>query len=180
MKKNEGKISLLSFIIGLVILIIIVVIIGLIIVTKKNDDNNEIINNTTNTNISENETSSNIVENTQYLNIGAVSEDVTELLKEDGKKIEDTEVIEKIEAIINSGKEHQFNNAFGVEIHAFIEFYLKSGDKVTVYAIDQLEMEGEESGNYIMVYKNDNENEKKIYKTDEAIAAYIQKVYNAQ
>lgn len=55
--------------------------------------------------------------------------------------------------------------------------HLKNGNKITIAAIDNFEMEGETKGNYIMVTINNNENDKKIYKIEDKLEAYFDELY---
>lgn len=92
-------------------------------------------------------------------------------------KIEDTEIINKIQNIVNSAVEHEFCGAFGFDMPPYAVCHLKNGNKITIAAVDNFEMEGETKGNYIMVTVNNDEDNKKIYKIEDKLEAYFEELY---
>ena len=118
------------------------------------------------------------LENIRYLEVSIEDKESGQAMYKKPVKIENRDVMNKLEIMINSGIEHQFNGAFGLDILPYANFYLENGDKVTVSAIDNFEMQGEESGNYILVTINDNADDKKAYKVQERIGVYFTNLYD--
>lgn len=118
------------------------------------------------------------LENIKYMDVTIEDELSGQAMYKEPVKIENRKVHNELEEIINSGIEHQFNGAFGLDILPIANFYLENGDKVTVSAVDNFEMQGEESGNYIFVTINDDSNNKKIYKVIEKVQEYFTNLYD--
>lgn len=119
-----------------------------------------------------------ILENIRYMDVTIEDELSGQAMYKEPVKIENRKVIKELETIINSGIEHQFNGAFGLDILPYANFYLENGDKVTISAVDNFEMQGEESGNYIFVMINDNSDNKTSYKVQERIGEYFTNLYD--
>ena len=161
------------------IIIIIVAVIGGILFLCNNYGMN--VNNYKEKNdniIQDNETSRKIIENVKYMEVTIEDEEAVGAEYKDFVKIENTEIIEELVNMINQGKKHNFNEAFSFDIPPYANFYLENGDKITIVAIDDFGMEGEESGNYIIVTINNDEANKKIYKVQDKIADGFTKLYN--
>lgn len=174
--KNK-KILLGIFTIFLIIIVILAC--GLIcfkieILKPTNDQNsiNDIKNNVSNNNESK------IIENTKYIEITVGDEKAEELKYKSLIKIEDRDIISELEKMINLGKEHNFDNAFGLDIPPYAIFHLENGNKIKVVAVDNLEMDSDKGGNYILVTINEDEENKKIYKVQDEIETYFTKLYN--
>lgn len=118
------------------------------------------------------------LENIRYMDITIEDKVSGQAMYKEPVKIENRHIINELETIINSGIEHRFNGTFGLDVLPLANFYLENRDKVTISAVDNFEMQGEESGNYIFVTINDNSNNKKIYKVKEKIGEYFTNLYD--
>lgn len=118
------------------------------------------------------------LENIRYMEVTIEDNLSGQAMYKETIKIENRKVLNELEQMINSGIEHQFNGAFGLDILPLANFYLENGDKVTISAVDNFEMQGEESGNYIFVTINDDSNNKKVYKVQEKIGEYFTNLYD--
>ena len=119
-----------------------------------------------------------ILENIRYMEVTIEDELSGEAMYKEPVKIENIKIFSELEQIINSGIEHQFNGAFGVDILPYANFYIENGDKVTILAVDNFKMQGEESVNYIFVTINDDSSNKKVYKVQEKIGEYFTNLYD--
>lgn len=117
-------------------------------------------------------------ENVMYFEVSIEDELSGQAMYKEPVKIENVNIIKELEKIINSGIEHDFNGAFGLDMPPYANFYLDNGDKVQVVALDDFGMQGEESGNYILVTINDDSDNKKTYKVDEKLGEYFTNLYD--
>lgn len=118
------------------------------------------------------------LENIRYLEVSIEDTELGQAMYKEPVKIENQDVMKELEKIINSGIEHNFNGAFGLDMPPVANFYLENGDKVIISAVDNLEMQGEEKGNYIFVTINDDFDNKKAYKVQEKIGEYFTNLYD--
>lgn len=118
------------------------------------------------------------LEDVMYLEVSIEDELSGQAMYKEPVKIENINIIKELETIINSGIKHDFNGTFGLDMPPYANFYLGNGDKVTVSAVDNFEMQGEESGNYILVTINDDSNNKKTYKVNEKVGEYFKNLYD--
>lgn len=165
-------------VIFLIIIIIVAVIGGILFLCNNYGMNGNNYKEKNDNIIQDNETSRKIIENVKYMEVTIEDEEAVGAEYKDFVKIENTEIIEELVNMINQGKKHNFNGAFSFDIPPYANFYLENGDKITIVAIDDFGMEGEESGNYIIVTINNDEANKKKYKVQDKIADFFTKLYN--
>ena len=118
---------------------------------------------------------SKILEDVKYFEVTIPDEDAKEEgIYEDFIKIDDFEKINELQNMINTAVEHEFYGAFGLYSLPYSIFHMSNGEEITISAMGNFEMEGEECGNYIIVMTNDD---KKVYKVNENIEKYFVNLY---
>lgn len=180
-KENKKKISLATYVVSLIIMLAIIV--GLIFVIVRGDANKDVTGNvignlSSEENIIE-DTSNKINSNIEYIKIQLEDTKADGLAHTNPVKINDENVISKLEGIINLGTEYEPKSTAWPDISPLITFGLENGETYKGFTASFINSIEEDKGNYITIFNNrDEEGTKITYKISTDLEAYVTNLYN--
>ena len=125
-----------------------------------------------------------LISGTQYVEISIEDTEAQGLALTTPVKITEKNIIKRLEGQVNKGIEYEPRSTAWPDISPLITFYLKNGEKYSIFTA-KFEADGEEEeGNYITIFKlnsngeEDLEYEKKTYKINADIEKYAITLYN--
>lgn len=181
MKKERRNVFLVICAIFIIITVVVILCATYIMKNK-----NVVVDNKDNTiseeNVVEDDDNDNkIISNTKYVEI-QVQQEVNSAEYKDSVRIEDKEILLKLENIVNEGKE-DFNSVIGDTFAGIskMSFYLED-IKYVVWPIDEVHIgiDGNKIENYIVVekYNNSTVEWRKSYNIEEKLGKYISQLYD--
>ena len=121
-----------------------------------------------------------IISNIKYAEVQIENTNVEGLEYMDAVRIDDKNIIAKLEKIINSGVKYTPKSTAWPDISPRVTVYLENGKIYEFFATDDMGPENEEAGNYITLFEKTENGEKgKVtYKVEEKMGEYITRIYH--
>jgi len=119
-----------------------------------------------------------IISNIQYIEVEIPDTESDGLALKEKIKIQDKDIISKLEREINNGIEYEPRGTAWPDISPMITFYLENGEVYSSFVVDGMREPQEEDGNYITMFKINDDEYRKTYKIEKELEKYIIKIYN--
>ena len=175
MEKERKRISLATYIISLLIMVFIIVVI--ICMLSKGDTKQYNMGNIVNDIVQE--STNKIISNIKYIEVQIEDTDAQGLKHKEPVRIDDKNVISKLEEIVNSGTEYEPRSTAWPDISPMVTFYLENGDEYVGYTATFISSLEEDEGNYITIFNKKDENTTKVtYKVKDNLDKYLVDIYN--
>lgn len=174
-KKNNKRISLATYIISLIVMFVITIVL-MFILTSYNA-NQDKTTNSLETNLQGN--TNKILSDIKYIEVQIEDTEAQGLKHKEPIKIEDKNVLSKLEETINLGEKYEPKSTAWPDISPMVTFYLENGDQYVGYTATFFSNVEEDEGNYITIFNKKDENTTKVtYKVKENLDKYFIDLYN--